>query len=129
DAISVWPTFRDNQIACNGYTRGTRTDLDAILDEIRYDDYIVLKGFSPGTGMCVYGIGKVVGMNTYNFPIPDGYDNQCIKLNWILRSVDDRYVNNFPSLVGAPYSEQLFKLNGSAIADISAWLNSIGIRV
>ncbi len=128
-STSVWSIFRDNQIACNGYTRGDRTDIDAILDEIRYGDYIVLKSFAPKTGMCVYGIGEVIGMNTYHFPIPEGYDNQCIKLNWILRSADDTYVKNFPSLVGDPYSKQLFKLSGNAIADISAWLNSVGIRV
>lgn len=125
----VWSIFRDNQIACNGHSRGARHNIDKIMDEIRYGDYIVLKSFSPGTGMCVYGIGEVVGMNTYNFPIPDGYDNQCIKLNWILRSVDDDYVKNFRILVGGHYSEQLFELNGNAIAEISVWLNDIGIRV
>ena len=129
DAEPVWSIFRDHQIACNGYARGSRTDIDAILDEIKYGDYIILKGFSPNTGICVYGIGEVIGMNTYPFPIPDNYKNQCIKLNWILRSVDDRYVEKFPSLVGKPYSDQLFKLPSKAIYDISDWLKGIGIRV
>lgn len=129
DSTSVWSIFRDNQIACNGYTRGERKDIDAILDEIRYGDYVVLKSFAPKTGICVYGIGEVIGMNTYHSPIPEGYLNQCIKLNWLLRSADNNYVKNFPSLVGSPYSEQLFKLNSSAIADLSTWLNSIGIRL
>ncbi len=128
DSKSVWSIFRDNQIACNGYARGTRTDIDEIMDKIRYDDYIVLKSFSPGTGICVYGIAKVIGMNTYPFPIPDGYENQCVRLNWVLRSVDDKHVNNFPTLVGTPYSNQLFEFPTGGISEISDWLKKIGIR-
>lgn len=125
----VWSIFRDEQIACNGYKRGLRPDIDTILDEIRYGDYIVLKSFAPQVGVCVYGIGQVIGMNTYPYPIPDGYENQCIKLNWVLRSVDDRYVKNFPTLLGSPYSNQLFKMPDLAITEISTWLHGIGIRV
>ncbi len=129
DSKSVWHTFRDSQIACNGYCRGTRPDIDEIMDKIRYGDYIVLKSFAPSVGLCVYGIGRVIGMNTYPFPIPDGYENQCIKLNWVIRSVDDKYVKSFSSLVGTPYSNQLFKFPSGGITDISSWLSTIGIRV
>jgi hypothetical protein len=128
DNFSVWPVFRDNQIACNGYPRGERSDIDEILDKIRYDDYVVLKSFAPNVGLCVYGVGRVIGMNTYPFPIPDGYRNQCVKLNWILRSVDDKYAKNFPTLVGAPYANQLFEFPTGGISEISDWLNKIGIR-
>ena len=127
DSELVWPIFRDNQIACNGYPRGERPDIDIIMDEIRYDDYIVLKSFAPAVGLCVYGIGRAIGVNTYPFPVPDGYENQCIKLNWVIRSVDDRYAKNFSSLVGTPYSKQLFEFP-HGITEISDWLHTIGIR-
>lgn len=125
----VWPIFRDYQIVCNGHTRGTQVGVDQILDQIRYDDFLIAKSFSPKTGICLYGLGKVIGMNTYHYPIPKGYDNQCIRVNWIIRSDDNDYVVNFPNLVGGNYSQQVIQLNFQAEQAIRDWLLGIGIRV